>query len=73
MICERCAEKIAGEPPYRFNARGLRRAKVHTVWDGRAEKAFLRLRGRWLERLGFVPGRELEIEEEVGRLVIRAV
>jgi Toxin SymE, type I toxin-antitoxin system len=73
MICDRCAERIVGKPQPRFNERGRRRAKVHTVWDGRAVKAFLRLRGGWLERLGFVPGQELEIEEEVGRLVIRAV
>jgi Toxin SymE, type I toxin-antitoxin system len=73
MICERCAERIAGEPRPRFNERGRRRAKVHTVWDGRGVKAFLRLRGGWLERLGFVPGQELEIEEGPGRLVIRAV
>jgi Toxin SymE, type I toxin-antitoxin system len=47
--------------------------EVHTVWDGQAEKAFLRLRGGWLEGLGFVPGQELEIEERPGRLVIRTV
>jgi Toxin SymE, type I toxin-antitoxin system len=33
----------------------------------------LRLRGWWLDRLGFGAGQELEIEEEPGRLVIRAV
>jgi Toxin SymE, type I toxin-antitoxin system len=36
-------------------------------------KALLRRRGGWLERLGFVSGQELEIEERPGRLVIRAV
>jgi hypothetical protein len=62
----RCAGRLAGEPRPRFNARGRRRAKVHTLWDGRAVKAFLRLRGVWLERLGFVAGQELEIEEGPG-------
>jgi Toxin SymE, type I toxin-antitoxin system len=73
VICERCAEKAAPDPRPRFNERARRRAKVRSVWDGRTEESFLWLRGGWLERLGFVPGQELEIEEGVGWLVIRAV
>lgn len=39
----------------------------------RKEAPFIRLQGRWLEKLGFEIGKRVTVEESPGRLVLKVV
>ena len=42
-------------------------------WNATPVKPYIRLRGKWLRRLGFEVGTRIEVESGPGRLVLRAV
>jgi|GEM_PF-637580 len=63
-----------------------RRLTVSSLWDPREcsphdasrwhaapVKPYIRMRGKWLRRLGFEIGTRIEVEAEPGHLVLRAV
>ena len=53
--------------------RGHRLLTVCGRWRGKSRVPDLRLTGKWLEAAGFGLGQEVEVEVEMGRLVVRAV
>ena len=46
---------------------------VTTLSDGRERLPMIRLRGRWLARLGFTRDARIAVSEEQGRLVLTIV
>jgi hypothetical protein len=62
-------------PPVPKSSTASRRLKVIGTGEGwpRLDVPYLRLRGRWLEKAGFVIGRHVKIEVGEGRLTIEQV
>ena len=62
-------------PPVPKSSAGSRRLKVTGTGEGRRESMcpYLRLRGHWLEKAGFVIGRNVKVEIGEGRLTIEQV
>src|SRR5438105_1925140 len=60
-------------PRRRRNARGEKLVTVAQLFDATASDAqlpMIRLRGRWLQRLGFRVGERIAVSEEHGRIVL---
>ena len=57
----------------RRSACGERMLTVTTLSDGRERLPMIRLRGRWLARLGFTRDARIAVSEEQGRLVLTIV
>lgn len=67
---------IHGRPPLpRRNASGQRMLTVAQVFDGEAgsHRPMIRMRGRWLEQLGFDSGERIAVTVEPKRLVLTLV
>ncbi len=63
---------IVEAPPPRthHNDRGERMLTVAEIFDGGAHRPMLRMRGAWLEALGFAIGARVAVSEERGRIVL---
>ncbi len=63
-----------GNPRQRRNARGEKMVTVARLFDSTADRSgtlpMIRLRGRWLQRLGFKAGERIAVTEERGRIVL---
>ncbi len=62
-------------PRRRCNARGEKMVTVARLFDATATRndptlPMIRLRGRWLQRLGFKAGERIVVSEEHGRIVL---
>lgn len=57
-------------PRLRRNDRGERMLTVAVMFDGQAQRPMIRLRGAWLEELGFPIGARIVVSEERGRIVL---
>lgn len=55
---------------YRRNDRGERMLTVASLLNGDAQLPMIRIRGSWLEKLGFKIGVRITVSEEQGRLVL---
>lgn len=55
---------------YRRNDRGERMLTVASLFAGDGPLPMIRIRGGWLEKLGFKIGMRIAISEEQGRLVL---
>jgi hypothetical protein len=55
---------------YRRNDRGERMLTVVEMFDGESQRPMIRLRGAWLEQLGFAIGERIVVSEERGRIVL---
>jgi hypothetical protein len=62
-------------PPAPTPSAASRRLKVTGAGEGwpRVDVPYVRLRGRWLEKAGFVIGRHVKIEGGEGQLIIKQV
>ena len=65
-------EEAPAAPKSSTAPRRLKVARTGGDWP-RLDVPYLRLRGRWLERAGFVIGRHVKIEVGEGRLTIEQV
>jgi hypothetical protein len=67
----------ASEPRQRRNTHGKKTVTVASYFDGRADDQdhlpMIRLRGQWLQRLGFRAGERLIVTEEEGRILLTLV
>ena len=61
---------IYPKPRYRRSDRGERMLTVASLIADNAELPMIRIRGGWLEKLGFKIGSRIAISEEQGRLVL---
>lgn len=61
---------IYPKPRYRRGDRGERMLTVASLFDGNAQLPMIRIRGGWLEKLGFEIGTRIAVSEEHGRLVV---
>lgn len=61
-------------PRHRRNERGEKLVTVASYFDARADDhdqlPMIRLRGQWLQRIGFKAGERLVVTEEDGRIVL---
>lgn len=55
---------------YRRSERGERMLTVTMLSDGKELLPMIRMRGRWLERLGFRRDARIVVSEEQGRIVL---
>jgi hypothetical protein len=61
---------INPKPRHRRSERGERMLTVVTLSDGRELLPMIRMRGRWLARLGFRRDARIVVSEEQGRIVL---
>ena len=54
----------------RRSERGERMLTVATLYDGRELLPMIRMRGRWLARLGFTLDARIVVSDEHGRIVL---
>jgi len=70
----RAPKLVIVEPPppsrNRRNDRGERMLTVVEMFDGEAHRPMIRMRGAWLEALGFAIGARVAVSEERGRIVL---
>ena len=58
------------KPHGRHNARGEKVVTVAQLFDGNSTRPMIRLRGHWLQRLGFKTGERIAVTQERGRIVL---
>ncbi|AFM00143.1 MULTISPECIES: SymE family type I addiction module toxin [Desulfitobacterium] len=57
----------------RITGTGTRILTVAYTHQNGVERPFIRLRGKWLQELGFLPGAKIEVRETKDGLVIKAL
>jgi Toxin SymE, type I toxin-antitoxin system len=63
------------QPPARDACKQSKRFKIGCTGNGRprSDVPYLRMRGRWLERAGFVIGQRVKVDVDQGRLIVEPV
>jgi HSP20-like domain of unknown function (DUF1813). len=51
----------------------VRISTISSVTSNKKEIPFIRIKGAWLEKLGFTTGKKMIIEESRGKLVLKLV